>query len=439
MSNKRPKLDLSGERAKRFKHLTDFFEDPPRADELISGSNAQSTASGSDSRPVQPPNKKAFRGLQLKFGGGNLEIKGTNKVKAFIATLYLKRKLFELTEGGHKLDRDALKRKSSFFTDMANELSQREPQLTGVTSIALFSHYTRVLEYYRRFEEEFASQTQPFQWTPTLFYEISSELIKLDERIPNANQGQDKINDEAQEAPDEPGLSRSSNSRNGESSPTQPAQRADSPLHSHISLPSSPSSNGELSTHPSETSPPSRHSNEPVDDIPSPGLEDRSREDFPILNSETDRMHARQDALARQECPLDEFVRALCDRDKITRSNIEDLQKEVKDLQKENKDLQKENNDLQKENKDHQKGIKDLQNENKDLHEKVDTLTGTMKALEKIVHDLKKTVETRPAERQPRQEVSYPPAPFYPNQTQTPLFPYGGLPSSHNINNYTPQ
>ncbi|KAG0001390.1 hypothetical protein BGZ80_010311 [Entomortierella chlamydospora] len=377
MSNKRRKLDPPIE------HLIKFFEDPPNAQELMSTWNAQSTASSSDNRPVQPPNKKAFRGLQLEFGGGYPEIKDTNNVKVFIATLYLKRKLSELIQGRPKLDRNALKKNSKVFTDMANELSQREPQLRGVTSIALFSHYTRILEYCRHSEEKSASQEDPPQWTRTLFYKISSELLTVDARILNGNQGQDEINDEAQETSDEPGLPRSSNSRNGESPPTQPAQRAYSPLHSPIPSPSSSSSNGGLPTRPSDTSPPpSRHSIEPVDGIqyPSPGPEDRSREDTPIYFSETDRMHARQDALAGQECPLDDFVRALCDQDKITRSNIEDLQKETKDLRKE---------------------VKDLQKENKDLHKKVDTLTETMKALEEMVHDLRETVEARPAGRMP--------------------------------------
>ncbi|KAF9343512.1 hypothetical protein BGX26_005622 [Mortierella sp. AD094] len=470
MSAKRRKLDFHFH---SIDYLIEFFKDPPNAHELMDETrHAQSTASSSDNRSAQPPNsgdanapnasvkKKPFRGLQLEFGGGSTEIKDTNREKVFIATVYLKRKLSDLIRGRGRLDRNAVKKNSKVFIDMAKELSQQEPLLEGVTSIALFALYARVVEYRLKLETELTlwelEEGLTYQWTPTLFYETSSELLEIDTRIDDANRGRDEINDETQEVSAELGLSPSSSPRNEESLPTQPTQRADSPPAAPIRLPTSSSLSSSsnalaLSTlalpsyplhsktatamQPSDIQsdsdtppPPSRHSTDPPDDIqpPSPGIEDRSREDSPIpSNSQTDRMHDSEhahqtnynketgvsaDTLTEQDCPLDDFVRALCDQEKITRSNIEDLQKK-----------------------------------NKSLREKVDTSIETIKGLEKVVHELKKTVknleeaQARVAEGQSRQEAANTLTSLQ-MQTQTPL-PRHSSPtsnSSHNNSDNTP-
>jgi len=119
--------------------------------------------------------KSPFRGLQLKFGGSD-EIGDANRTKAFLAVVHMQQKIAKaIADSQGKMHKIGLSKGSSFFTTMATELGEIDPDFKQCTGTALSSFLERVVNAAKELDE-FAARATSDPLQPTHFSDIAGHL-----------------------------------------------------------------------------------------------------------------------------------------------------------------------------------------------------------------------------------------------------------------------
>ncbi|KAF8952082.1 hypothetical protein BGZ46_003666 [Entomortierella lignicola] len=303
---------------------------------------------------------------------------------------------------------------------MTKDLELEEPDLKGVTPIALLALCNRVIEYYQQLETLLTSSPPP-EWTPTVFFGIAKEVHNLLKEITVPNQEPIEIGNEEEEdtAIFEP---HQSNLQDVESSSIQSTTQAESRITSAPHLPvlptfASPSSSS-FSSAPdnSQTSAPKSTSvlpstpiaREPSLQPSSPAIPSRSRDPSDVLEDDLSEDNISKNGLSEDDyqsgqdedqfmddppifpdnqidspqmldriyqantgtssdCPLYEFVELLCEHDEVRKREIKELENKSKSQESE---------------------ITDLKNENESLREELKSIKETLDEMKKIVETL---------------------------------------------------
>ncbi|KAI7832766.1 hypothetical protein BC939DRAFT_524388 [Gamsiella multidivaricata] len=147
----------------RLKPFVEFFKDPPNVDGLTNSVRPPCNAASASLGPEASRGggeEAPYHLLQLEFSGSD-SLCEANRPRVFLETLYLSDRIRQRMR--NNFDKVNLMKGGNTFKDIASELDQTEPELQGVTGVALAD-----------------------LWQPTKFSDVANEIVALVDDIQEA-------------------------------------------------------------------------------------------------------------------------------------------------------------------------------------------------------------------------------------------------------------